>query len=85
MFISHSVVVLLPLAIPCSSDVTDFSEVDSTPLGMILIHCVWRIKSMHWRIMLKTPFITMPTIPGNAIMLLSSIYYVHIHIMLNGN
>ena len=31
-------VVLLPLATQSSSDVTDFSEVDSTPLGVFVIH-----------------------------------------------
>ena len=40
MFVSPSMVVLLTLATQSSSDVTDFSEVDSTPLGMFWIHCV---------------------------------------------
>ena len=31
-------VLLLPLATQNSSDVTDFSEVDSTPLGVFVIH-----------------------------------------------
>ena len=38
MLVSPSVVVLLPLVTQSSSDVTDVSGVDSTPLGMFLIH-----------------------------------------------
>ena len=39
MFVSLSMVVLLPPATQSSSDATDFSGVDSTPLGMTLIVC----------------------------------------------
>ena len=71
MFVLPSVVVILPPATQSSSDLADVSEVDSTPLGMTL--CV---EDQQQELVNYTQIIlyyVMPTIPGNAIIMLQSL------------
>ena len=75
MFVSSSMVVLLlPLATQSSSDATDFSGVDSTPLGMTL--CVEDQQQALVNYAQIILYYVMPTIP--IIMLQSLIYYAQL-------
>ena len=72
MFVSSSMVVLLlPLATQSSSDATDFSGVDSTPLGMTL--CVEDQQQALVNYAQIILYYVMLTIPGNAIIMLQSL------------
>lgn len=76
-------VVFLPPATKSSSDPTDFSGVDSTPLGMTL--CVEDQQQALVNYAQIILYYVMPTIPGNAIIMLvlwSLIYYAQLS---NGN
>ena len=71
VFVSPSIVLLLPPATQSSSDATDFSGVDSTPLGMTL--CVDDQQQALVNYVQIILHYVMPTISGNAIIMLQSL------------